>query len=347
MIGSDGLPIISYQKTEGSSHIRTAKCSDASCSRDGLIISVIDDSPGNNKGGPEIAVAGDGFPFIQYGASFFAPSWIKSAKCNDLACLGGDESISTLTTTNGLAGGGSVAIDNDGLPVISYIVQNNQLAVIKCNDVACSDGDEINSVVGSSAGAYFDTSIAIGADDFPVISYVSDDGNLALAKCNDPACQGGDESISTVEESESLLGLFSSVAIGADDYPIVAYIDNSARSLKVANCNDPACSGGDEQITTIDVGSTDTLTSPSVAIGSDGMPIISYSDASNSSLWVAKCIDFACSEENVNIYRLDTTARYTSIAIGSDGRPVISYCGSIKQAEPVKVLRCGTVDCRP
>lgn len=345
-IGSDGLPIISYASAVNSSHIRTAKCSDERCSRNGLIVSVIDDSLGSQKGFSSMAIGNDGMPFIQYVAFFFAPSWLKSAKCNDLACSGGDESISTLTTTNGIAGGGSVAIGDDGFPVISYIASSDQLAVIKCNDAACLGDDEIRSFLSLSGTGYFGTSIAIGADDFPVISYMSDQ-NLTVAKCNDAACTGGDETISTVEDSENLVGLFSSIAIGADDNPIVAYIDNSALSLKVAKCNDPACGGGDEQLSTVDVGKTDVLSGPAIAIGLDGMPVISYGDASDWSLKVAKCHDAACSEGNVTIHRLDATARYTSIAVAADGRPVIGYCGSVKQAEPVKILRCGTLDCRP
>jgi hypothetical protein len=127
----------------------------------------------------------------------------------------------------------------------------------------------------------------------------------------------------------------------------VAYIDNSSHSLKVAKCNDPACGGSDEQMSTVDIGNVDTLSGPSIAIGLDGMPVISYADASDSSLKVAKCLNSACSEGNVTIHRLGATARYTSIAVGADGRPYIGYCGSIKQAEPVKILRCGTADCRP
>jgi len=92
-----------------------------------------------------------------------------------------------------------------------------------------------------------DTSITIGSDGFPVISYfyrASSSGELRVAKCNDPVCAGNNETITTVDNTATFVGLNSSIAIGNDDLPVVSYSlsveDGSA--LKVLHCGVPDCS---------------------------------------------------------------------------------------------------------
>jgi hypothetical protein len=71
------------------------------------------------------------------------------------------------------------------------------------------------------------------------------------------------------------VGLNTSVAIGADNLPIVSYFDQTNRALKVAKCGDVNCTGT-ATITTVDpLGGGST----SIAIGKDGIPVISYNDA--------------------------------------------------------------------
>ena len=50
-----------------------------------------------------------------------------------------------------------------------------------------------------------------------------------------------------VDESVSL-GSFANVAIGADDLPLITYYDHSRGDLRLARCNDAACSDGNESI---------------------------------------------------------------------------------------------------
>src|SRR5881628_2567764 len=63
---------------------------------------------------------------------------------------------------------------------------------------------------------------------------------------------------------------------------------------------------------------------PSVAIGSDGLGLISYEDATNDDLKVAHCVDVPCSEATTTTIDV-TGGSFTSIAIGSDGLALISF----------------------
>jgi len=201
--------------------------------------------------------------------------------------------------------------------------------------------DPINSV-----GLY--TSLAIGTDGFPVISYQDGTtGALKVAKCNDAACAGGDETITTVDDPINTVGLFTSLAIGTDGFPVISYQDATAGALKVAWCNDEACAGGEETITTIDDPTNTVGRYTSLAIGTDGLPVISYQDSSAGTLRVAKCNDPACAGGDETITTVDdpsgSVGHYTSLAIGTDGFPVISH--QDQTAFRLRVVKCRNSSC--
>ena len=258
-------------------------------------ITTVDD-PINGVGRySSLAIGTDGLPVISY--HDLAGS-LKVAKCNDTACAGVDETITTVDDPSNFVGTyTSLAIGADGLPVIAYRDDTaGSLKVAKCNDAACAGVDETITTVDDPVnvvGEY--TSLAIGADGFPVISYRDNTaGSLKVAKCNDAACAGGDETITTVDDPINGVGRYTSLAIGADGLPLISYHDFAAGSLKVAKCNDAACAGGDESITTVDDPANNVGYYTSLAIGTDGLPVISYTDESAQTLKVAKCRNASC-----------------------------------------------------
>src|SRR3990172_8796027 len=190
-----------------------------------------------------IAIGTDGYPVISYYDD--GVDSLKVAKCNDPACSGGDEIISTVDIIVGTVGYyTSIAIGTDGYPVISYQAQdsgstNYYLKVAKCVDIACSTAITPTTVEDPTDYVGYYTSLAIGTDGYPVISYQGKDSGstnyyLKVAKCNDPTCAGGDETITTVEDITNAVGLYTSLAIGTDGYPVISYKDMTASSLKVA-----------------------------------------------------------------------------------------------------------------
>lgn len=177
---------------------------------------------------------------------------MKVTKCNNADCSGGNVIVSTLDDPANVVGTStSIAIGADGWPIISYFDETAlSLKVAKCNDPSCAGNNETITTVDNTGGR---SSIAIGKDDLPVISYFDlANGRLKAMKCNDVACSGAEETISVVDDPEDEVGQFNSIVIGGDEMPIIAYYDSSVGALKVANCNDAACSGQDETISTID-----------------------------------------------------------------------------------------------
>ena len=203
----------------------------------------------------------------------------------------------TLTTVDSAGSVGfstSLAIGTDTFPVISYYDQTNaNLKVVKCNDPACVPGGETFTTIDSAGDVGTDTSLALGSDGFPVICYRDvTNGDLKVVKCDDVACAPGGETLATVDSAGNV-GYYSSLALGSDGFPVISYYDQTNDDLKVVKCNDAACTPGGETLTTLDsAGIVGWYTS--LALGTDGFPVISYLDASNVDLKVAKCRNASC-----------------------------------------------------
>jgi hypothetical protein len=239
----------------------------------------------------------------------------------------------------------SITIGTDGLPVISYLYiggGNGYLKVAKCGNSACSSGNTITSVdTGGNVGHF--TSITIGTDGLPVISYYDGTNSLLkVAKCGNSACSSGNTATS-VDTVGGFVGQVSSITMGTDGLPVISYHDHSNSLLKVAKCGNPACSSGNT-ITSVDtVGEFVRYTS--ITIGTDGLPVISYYDNTSGHLMVAKCGNPACSSGNT-ITSVDTGGNVgwgTSITIGTDGLPVISYADFTNGY--LKVAKCANPFC--
>jgi hypothetical protein len=82
-------------------------------------------------------------------------------------------------------------------------------------------------------------------------------------------------------------------------------------------------------------------TYPSIAIGTDGFPVISYIGTSGF-LEVAHCTDITCSGRTIAAQN-SVTSDYTSLAIGTDGFPVISYQNS--GTGFLEVAHCTNIAC--
>jgi predicted regulator of Ras-like GTPase activity (Roadblock/LC7/MglB family) len=292
-IGQDGLPVISYNDDTDKA-VKVARCANAACTA-ASTITTVDDDPIDIRGDhTSIAIGLDGLPVLSYNADTagFTNSTLRVAKCLDLGCTS-----ATITTVddgvNKVGAYNSIAIGHDGSPVISYYDSTAQaLRVAKCVNAACTGTSTITLVddppPGTIVGIY--TSIAIGPDGFPVVSYEDFDGYLKVAKCTNPACTGA--SVISVVDGPNV-GIASSIAIGLDGLPVISYsASGGSGAIKVAKCANPACSGSSTVTAVASPGSSET----SIAIGQDGLPIIAFRYAvfPDQRLQVVKCGKESC-----------------------------------------------------
>jgi hypothetical protein len=243
----------------------------------------------------------------------------------------------SLTTVDGAASVGgysSIAIGTDGFPVISYYDNTNHvLKVVKCTNASCS-ASNTPTTVDSTALVGFYTSITIGTDGFPVISYYDvTNGHLKVVKCSNASCSAS--YTPTTVDSGANMGTYTSIAIGSDGNPVISYNSVTPSYLKVAKCGNTACSGG-TTLTTVDNMEMSDFTS--ITIGADGFPVIAYHDFVSGSLKLAKCGDAACSSNTILtlVEGGPSAGQYPAITIGTDGFPVISYYANYH----LKVAKC-------
>ena len=197
----------------------------------------------------------------------------------------------------------SIAIGPGGIPVISHHDNTaGTLKVVRCGNAACSAGNTVTTVddVVNEVGQF--TSIAIGTDGLPVISYRDvTAGTLKVAKCGNAACSAG-TTITTVDDPANNVGGWTSIDIGTDGLPVISYQDFTAGTLKVAHCGNAACSAGNT-INTVDDPANAVGYNTSIAIGTDGFPVISHYDLTAGALKVVRCGSGDCSAGNTISHR--------------------------------------------
>jgi hypothetical protein len=220
-------------------------------------------------------------------------------------------------------------------------------------DLADGDDDTVPIFPGSGWGLHVattidsadnlgsHTSITIGADGLPIISYHDvTNGALKVAHCSDVACTSATKH--TVDSGDNV-GYSTSITVGADGLPVISYYDYIFQDgdLKVAHCSNLECSAATIHIVD-NVG--DVGYDTSITVGTDGLPVISYRDDTNTDLKVAHCSDLACSSAiTTTVDGVDDVGNDTSITVGADGLPVISHFAQTSLG--LKVTHCSDLAC--
>jgi hypothetical protein len=143
----------------------------------------------------------------------------------------------------------------------------------------------------------------------------------------------------TLLDTTGDVGGTSSVAIGTDGRPLVAYRDETNGTVKVAHCADVAC-------TTATLSTIDTGNYPALVIGADGRGLIAYVAAG--ALKAAHCNDVACTSASTTVVDGPNVApARVSVIIGSDSLPLIVYMKQVQGfiGPGVTTAHCAAASC--
>jgi len=299
-IGSDGLPLISYQSYRNASHqftqdLKVAHCVDIACSS--ATITTLD-SAATVDLATSLTIASDGRGSITYAdSSSNFNTMIKVAHCANVVCTTATTRV--VDTVGKVSAGGvlSIATSPTGLQYIAY-QDATTLKVAACFSNDCgSSSTQITTVYipGATETAGQDPSISIGRDGLPLISHRQSTvggSHLIVAHCVNIYCSGVTQKVVTTGVST---GSRSSIAIGADGFGVVSYNNAATDNLEVAHCANLECTNV-THVTLLDEFGDLGHGGTSVAIGMDGLPLVSYYDITNTDLKVAHCADAACAE---------------------------------------------------
>lgn|GEM_PF-6115189 len=284
---------------------------------------------------PSIVIPSDGLPVISYYDYSNGPEGgLKVVKCGNTACSE-NNTIATPTPAQGMSDRSSIALPEDGLPVISYFDGTDlDLKMVKCGNATCTSGNSI-AVLDTAGDVGGGNRIAIGADGLPIISYLdATRGFVKVVKCGNSACTSGNTK-TIVDSSGTNWTIHIPILVPSDGMPVMSF---HGVALKVVKCGNSSCSSGNTA-SGLDV---DAGEYSSIGISSDGYPVISHFNVPNHKLMVVKCGDAACSSGNT-ITSVDNGGRFSSLAVPADGLPVISYQDSANQN--LKVVKCGNPYC--
>lgn len=229
-----------------------------------------------------------------------------------------------------------------GVPVVSYVdASDYTLRVVVCGNALCDTAQSANSyttvtVIGEG-GQGHGTAVAVGVDGRPVIAFRDGERHsLRVASCGDPRCSDpGAITITEVDPGVDVefhdgdVGSTPSIAIGADGRPVVAYHDRGRGALKIAHCDDAACTTA--TIAILDRGSTGGAgvgSDTSIVIGPDGLPIVAFRDADELALKTARCSNERCSQAVVSTIVQEAgrdPGHGTSVALAPDGSLLFAF----------------------
>jgi hypothetical protein len=185
-----------------------------------------------------------------------------------------------------------------------------------------------------------DSSVALNSNGFAVISYFDDtDFDLKVAVCNDADC-----SVPTINvvDGPDIVGAYTSLALNGNGFPVISYYSFTKQELKLAICNDATCNGP-ATFQTID-SDGDVGKHTSLALNSNGFPVISYYDETENDLKVAVCNNATCSTPTIT--PVDTpgeVGKYTTLALTSSDYPIISYYDETNN--DLKIAVCNDIAC--
>ncbi len=146
--------------------------------------------------------------------------------------------------------------------------------------------------------------------------------------------------ISTLD-GPGTVGMYTSIAVGADGLGLISYYDQTNGNLKVAHCDDVLCISATISVVDSD-GDVGAYTS--LAIGADDLGLISYHDVTNGDLKVAHCNDIDCSSASIQTWSSPyDIGEHTAITVGSDGLGLFSYYDATNQN--LRVAHCENALC--
>jgi hypothetical protein len=175
-----GFPLVSYYDASAT-NLKFAKCTAIDCSSNSFVTVDIGTDVGRYT---SLAIGSDGLPVIAYYDA--ANQDLKLATCGDAIC----KTANTLTVVDPTGNAGayaSVAIGDDGFPVISYRADGH-LKAAKCRAQKCPPS-KLLTVLDQRSGSGAGTAVANAPDGKPVVAEVYSTGSeLAAAKCANPFC---------------------------------------------------------------------------------------------------------------------------------------------------------------
>jgi hypothetical protein len=208
------------------------------------------------------------------------------------------------------------------------------LSLFMISSIAFADASE--AVIDSGDGTLFNA-ITLDEEGNPVLAYWNlNEGELRVARCTDPNCQGSIETSSIAEGNAGFF--FLNIVLDAENRPYVSYYDNESESVKIAICEDASC----DEVTTLPLFESSGQES-AIQLDENGYPVIAY--YTGSELRLIRCEAAACEESTTNRIVEDNSSSNPSLdlQLDAEGSPMIAFARNI--SEDLNFFHCDSASC--
>ena len=178
----DDRPVIAYLTADGSKILR---CGDAACSSGNSTIDLGDVGAQLQS----IALDSNDLPVMSY---VNTSNNVYVATCTTAEC----SAMSAALVATDASDYSSVGIGIDDHPMVAYTDDVTDRAVlVLCNDPSCSASPVSEVVIDSSVTPDLGIDLAVTSDGRAGVAYINEDGVVAVAVCDSPACGSVDNSL--------------------------------------------------------------------------------------------------------------------------------------------------------
>lgn len=313
-----GMPVIAYLSSFTGS-LLLATCSTPSCASPSIVTV---DPTGQATGYISLAIGRDGAPVIAYHDD--STNQLLVAACGNSEC--NPLPIPTVIDTNVFDSfDPSIVIGANGNPIIAYHDSANfDLEIAACVDPKCVGAPIKTTLDGGSQTIGKGSAITLQPNGNPIISYqgVND---VRVAACSNSTCSG--PAPAAIRSLAPATSPTTSITIGVDGNPLIAFQDNAGFVPRVAACSDQTCSAA----TPVVVSTFDTVEVASemdVEVGIDGLPLIAYGagGGANQTARLFRCANLACSSGSIEVVSdLGDSVSDVTMTLGPGGNPLIVH----------------------
>jgi hypothetical protein len=248
----------------------------------------------------------------------------------------------------------SIAIGSDGMPIISYYDRTNEdLKFIKCGNLSCTKGN-LMQVLDSGDDRGYSSSVAIGSDGFPVISYFDQwssggpSSNFLFIKCNSFDCSIRNNPV-FINGGNTAWMFGRWLAINNNGKPIMAYRRSDGMYFTI--CGNESCQSGNQSYNlNIPTSLFNNGFGVNLSIDSSNIPTITNTaTGGNGKLRLVRCGNQDCSAGNNTNVVSDYMADYPAasldhaMTIGSDEKPMIVYYRA--STRQLRYTKCNDLTC--
>ncbi|MEK9883631.1 MAG: hypothetical protein VW442_03090 [Acidimicrobiaceae bacterium] len=235
-IGQSGFPVIAHQAHDADNlpkvgQLRVLTCNDSLCAGTGTLSpthSTVDGGDASSQVAagfmPSLTIGVDGFPVLAqqvrtHSGENVTATELQLISCDDVACVGGDEHVVVLRSSEGSDVGWNptVVTTAGGTSLVAHL-DGATLLVTECQNTNCFARDT-STVASNGVPTSGSLDLQLGTAGQAIIVYTTTDDDIGIGLCHQSGC--GTSAVATTIDTNDIDGVSPRFTIDSIGRPIV------------------------------------------------------------------------------------------------------------------------------